>query len=616
MARRMHKVSPNGRGDNSGAVKYANRAAQFMESGQFEKCAIAYKRLIGMVPANAAIYHNLAVALQSSGKDGEAVKCYEKALKIDPDWADSCSNLGALLFRHNQHDQALEFLERAVKIKPDFADAYQNLGLTFTALGRTEDAINAFRNVMAFNPNSLTTFYELCGLRRQTCDWSGLEDEEKQCLQSLRQNEIVVAPFNLLAMTNEAAELLQHNRIFARSVAIEDGKKFRHRVSTSQSNDERPIRIGYLSADFRQHAMGSHMVGLMEQHDRERFQVFGYCYSKDDGSQLRDRLIAACDKFVPIHSLANRQAAQRIYDDKIDILIDLNGYTGNARTEILAFKPAPTQVSLLGYPSTMGAEFMDYIIADEFIAPFNHQEFFDEAIVHLPDTYQPNDRQRKIAEYTPTRAESGLPESGFVFCSFNHAYKITEAMFDIWMRLLEKTEGSVLWLLEISPLSKANLKREAEARNIDPDRLIFASPKPMDQHLARLRVADLFLDSVPVNAHATAADALWVGVPVLTCAGKNLVGRVAGSLLNTIGLSELVTDSHEAYEALALHLSSDPALLLTLREKLAKNRLSSPLFDIEKYTSNIEAAYSHMVHRQKAGEQPTQFAVSQLPTDR
>ena len=353
---------------------------------------------------------------------------------------------------------------------------------------------------------------------------------------------------------------------------------------------------------------------LLERHDSARFEIIGVSCGPDDRSEMRARLVAAFDQFVDVRGKSDAEVARLLSELKVDIAVDLNGYTRDCRPGILAHRPAPIQVNYLGFPGTMGADFIDYIIADEVVLPFDQQRFYSERIVHLPDCCQPNDRRRQIADRTPARAEVGLPEHGFVFCSFNNSWKITPEVFDVWMRLLKAIDGSVFWLREDAAVER-NLRKEAAARGIDPGRLIFAPPmKRLEDHLARHRLADLFLDTLPYNAHTTASDALWVGLPVLTCMGNAFAGRVAASLLNAIGLPELVTHSIEDYEALALRLAKDPSLLEGYRNRLATNRLTHPLFDTDRFRHHIEAAYLQMWEIWQRGEQPRSFAVEALHT--
>jgi predicted O-linked N-acetylglucosamine transferase (SPINDLY family) len=369
------------------------------------------------------------------------------------------------------------------------------------------------------------------------------------------------------------------------------------------------VRVAYLSADFHQHATAYLMAELFELHDRSRFEIIGVSYGIDDKSEMRKRLVAAFDQFHDVLRKSDEEVAKLLHDLRIDIAIDLKGYTQDFRFGILAYRPAPIQASYLGFPGTIGAEFIDYIIADKTVAPFEHQVFYTEKIVHLPDCYQVNDTKRRIAERTPTRQETGLPDNGFVFCCFNNNWKITPDIFRVWMRLLHVVEGSVLWLLGDNKSAERNLRMEAQACGIDPARLVFASRLPLEGHLARYRVADLFLDTLPVNAHTTASDALWAGLPVVTRLGESFAGRVAASLLNAVGLSELVTHSIEDYEALALRLAKDPSLLEGYRNQLAKNRLTHPLFDTDRFRRHIEASYLQMWEIWQRGEQPRSFAV-------
>ena len=376
-----------------------------------------------------------------------------------------------------------------------------------------------------------------------------------------------------------------------------------------RKSNKKKITLGYLSADFHEHATAFLCAELFEAHDRTRFEVFGYSYGPDDGSPMRQRLSRAFDRFVDVKDMSYVEAARRIAADDVDILIDLKGYTKGARTHMLALRPAPIQINYLGYPGTLGAGFMDYILVDDYVVPSDQQPFFAEKLVHLPGCYQINDSKRAIWPKTPTRAECGLPDTSFVFCDFNNTYKITSKMFAIWMELLQAVPRSVLWLLEGNSCAAANLKREAEAHGVSATRLIFAPRVPMAEHLARHHLADLFLDTFPVCAHTTASDALWAGCPLLALAGNTFIARVAGSLLRAVGLPELVTTSFEDYLAMALRLARSPDLLRELRTRLAANRSASPLFDAFHFTRNLESAYTRMWGLHAAGRTPQAFAV-------
>jgi protein O-GlcNAc transferase len=383
------------------------------------------------------------------------------------------------------------------------------------------------------------------------------------------------------------------------------------------------IRIAYLSADYREHAVAALIAELFELHDRARFEVLGISFGPDDQSSLRARLVRAFDQFHDVRSKTDLDVANLLIDLQVDIAIDLNGHTEGARLGILAHRPAPVQASYLGYASTTGAEFIDYVIADEIVLPFDQQPFYTEKIVHLPDCFLVNDAKKAISSTAPTRREAGLPDVGFVFCSFNNSFKITPSTFDVWMRLLKAVEGSVLWLSHANDEATVNLRRQATARGVDPARLIFA-PKVarLEDHLARQRLADLFLDTLPYNAHTTASDALWAGLPLLTCRGASFAGRVATSLLHAVGLPELAASDLGEYEALALRLASDASLLRGFRHRLGQDRAACPLFDTDRFRRHIESAYTTMWDIHRRGEGAKSFSVARdesvrtLPTEK
>jgi protein O-GlcNAc transferase len=373
------------------------------------------------------------------------------------------------------------------------------------------------------------------------------------------------------------------------------------------------IRIAYLSTDFRAHAVAFLIVGIFEHHDKGRFETTAISFGRDDNSETRARIQTAFDRFIDVQDMSDFKVASLMREWEVDIAIDLNGHTGDSRTAILAHRPAPLQVNYLGYPGTMGASYIDYIIADRFVIPKAQEDHYSEKIVYLPDAYQANDRKRRIADRTPARSETGLPERGFVFACFNNTYKIGPEVFDVWMRLLRGIEGSVLWLLEDNAIAAANLKREAELRGVAPARLVFAPRTTPDQHLARHRLADLFLDTLPYNAHTTASDALWMGLPLVTTPGSTFPGRVGASLLHAIGLSDLVTASLADYESLAQKLAQEPGALAAIKAKLAANRDSHPMFDTARFARYLESAYATMWERQQRGEEPASFSVAALP---
>ena len=370
------------------------------------------------------------------------------------------------------------------------------------------------------------------------------------------------------------------------------------------------IRIAYVSPDLREHPVAHLLAGILEHHDKSRFETFGFSLVGKEQSRMQERLAATFDRFVDVQQKGSREIAEMIRSLEIDIVVDLAGYTQDSRTDIFAWRPAPVQVNYLGYPGTLGVEYMDYILADSVVIPDGDQCHYLEKVVHLPGSYLPADATLNVAEETPSRVAYGLPAEGFVFCSFNHAYKINPTIFEVWMRILKRCPGSVLWLMKLNSTAELNLRKEAEARGIDPARLVFATRVPkIEDHLARYRLADLFLDTTPYNAHTTACDALYVGLPVLTCLGKAFPGRVAASLLRAIGLTDLITVSLTDYEELGVRLAHDSLLLAQFKERLKANRESYPLFKTVEFCRNLEYAYSVMWERSLRGESPTSFQV-------
>lgn len=588
--------------------RYDQVALLLTAQKRYPEAVLLLERAIAVRPGQADLHFHLAAALDGAGRKQDALGAYQAALAIEPERADGYAKVGLLLRGMDHHDAAITALQHAIKLDPKHADAHYNLGITCKLRGRLDEAREAFERSIACTPESLVHRAELSHLRRMTCAWDGLIEEEAHCLEMLSKAPRLIPPFQTLPMASTRAHQLAAARAFVQGVAVPEESRFRS--YRAQPTEGGRIRVGYLSADFFTHATAMLLAEVLEQMDRERFEIIGYCYSPDDASELRQRIVDAFDRFVPIGGMSNLEAAQKIHDDGIDILVDLKGYTRNGRTEILAYRPAPIQVNYLGYPGTMGSDLVDYILADPVVAPMAHQEHYTERIVHLPHCYQPNDRQRRIADAPVRRADFGLPEDAFVFCSFNNIYKVGPELFDVWMRLLTQVPGSVLWILAGGE-ARENLKRQAAARGVDPARLVFAGHSPGPEHLARHRLADLFLDTLPCNAHTTASDALWAGLPVLTCIGETFAGRVAASLLTAMDLDELITTNFDDYERLALALAQDGARLEAIRRKIEAGRETSPLFDTARYARNLERAYETMVDIMKRGEAPQAFAVAE-----
>ncbi len=491
-------------------------------------------------------------------------------------------------------EAAVASYETALRLRPDYAEAYRNLASALRRLGRMEEGAAALAQAVSINPGYGEAAALLVHQLKDLCDWRMVDDLTKRLVQSVEEGSGAINPFVFLNLETTPSQQRQCAEQWARRLAV-------HETAQVPAERER-ITIGYLSADFQEHATAHLISELFELHDRRRFRVIGYSYGADDGGEARSRLRDAFDLFVDLEDHAHASAAARIRADGVDILVDLKGYTTGARPEIMALRPAPVQVSYLGYPGTMGTRAIDYVLVDRFVVPANQQEHFTETLVHLPHCYQVNDRRRPIAR-VGNRSDYGLPESGFVFCCFSASHKITPAIFDIWMRLMEGVPESVLWLLETSMAAMANLRREAEARlKRGSKRLIFAPSVTNAEHLARFGVADLFLDTLPYNAHTLTSDALWGGCPVLTSTGETFASRVAGSILHAAGLPELVTSTLAEYEATALRLAGDGAQLQTLRARIQKSRGEAPLFDTPRFTRAIENAFEWMMERARAGK--------------
>jgi protein O-GlcNAc transferase len=575
---------------------------------RFEAALASYDKALAINLDNGDAWFARGNALHELRRFPEALASFERALTIRPGLAEAYYGRGRALQALKRFDDALADFDAALAMKPFFADCLYTYGNALREVNRLEDAIAAFERLLDFAPDHAFLKGMLLYTKMFCCDWdrfSFLADAVKWDIDS---GQKVAEPFVYQAVSNSAADLQRCAEIFAAarypraSTPVWCGEKY----------DHGKIRIGYVSGEFRYQATSILIAELFERHDKNRFALHAFDNGWDDGSPLRARINGACDEIVDIAGLGDVAAATAIKQREIDILVDLNGYFGSERTGVFACRPAPVQVNYLGFPGTMGADYMDYILADATVIPPDQREFYTEKIVYLPDFYQANDTKRRIAERAPTRQEYGLPDRAFVFCCFNNSYKITPEVFDVWMRLLGEVEDSVLWLLQHNEVTPRNLRREAQQRGIAPERLVFAQGVHLDEHLARHRLADLFLDTLPYNAHTTANDALWAGLPLVTCAGSTFPGRVAASLLRAVGLAELATGSLAEYEALALQLAQDRDRLAALKARLERSRATCVLFDAARFARHIEAAYATMWERSRRGEPPEGFAVDPI----
>jgi protein O-GlcNAc transferase len=575
--------------------------------GRFEEAVEAYGAAIAIEPGHVDALNNRGNALCELNRQGEALASYDRALAIQPNDAEVLNNRANALCALDRHADALAGYDRALAILPNYAHALNNRANAMRALNRHEEAIADFQRLLKAQPDYDYARGALLDAKLYCCDWRDYAELVEPLRKAVVAGRRAASPFAFLAVSGSPSEQLQCAQTYAdhkfptSKRPPGDGARYRH---------DR-IRVAYLSADFRHHPLSHLMMGLFEAHDATRFETIAMSYGPDSEDETRKRLKSAFERFIDVRGQSDGQTALLLRQLEIDIAVDLTGYTLYGRPGILTSRPSPVQVNYLGYSGTMSADHIDYIIADPTIIPGDQQAFYTEKIVYLPDSFMAQDSNRAIAPTVPTRREAGLPERGFVFCCFNNNYKITPPVFDVWMRLLLEVEGSVLWLFGSNEAATRNLRRSAEMRGVAADRLVFAPLMKLEDYIARHRLADLFLDTAPYNAHSTAAYALWGGLPVLTRSGSSFAANVAGSLLKAVGLTELIAGDLESYAAMALRLARDESALAAIRAKLARNRLTFPLFDTDRFRRNIESAYHTMWERSQRGAPPAGFAVAE-----
>ena len=512
--------------------------------------------------------------------------------------------MGIVLQIQGKLNESIASYEKALKLKPDYAGAQSNMGNAFIEQNKLEEAIEAFYKTLLLEPTLSAIQSRKLHQQAHICDWKAVE-EDCILLSELGISGDAISPFSVLALEDAPERHRLRSEKYAReNFPIKPLKQFER-----PSQMPKRLRIGYFSADFHNFPGMHLMVRMLERHDRSKFEIYAFSYGQEINDKMRSRLVSAVDYFIDIQSMSTDAVHKCVEDKKIDIAIHRNGYTKDSKTNLFSSRLAPVQINYLGYPGTLGADFMDYIVADPIVIPEDKRQHYSEQIIYLPHTYQPNDNTRAISQKVQTKENMGLPSDGFIFCCFNNNYKISPKEFDIWMRLMGKVEGSVLWLLKSNKWTEHNLKREVEARGLSSDRVIFAERVENSEHLARHRLADLFLDTFNCNAHTTASDALWAGLPVVTKLGKGFAARVAGSLLSAVGLPELITHDEEAYEALILKLATKPKKLDTIKKKLEVNRLSQPLFNTEQYTKHLENGYLQAYQRYFNGKEPDTIIV-------
>ncbi|MDB2600550.1 tetratricopeptide repeat protein, partial [Amylibacter sp.] len=586
------------------ADAYYNIGIVLQKQNKSEEAIEAYSKAVDIKPDYEGAFNNMGITLQRQNKLEKAIEAYNKAVAIKPDYAEAFNNMGIALQRQNKLEEAIEAYSKALIIKPDSADTFNNMGNALQGQKKLEEAIEAYNKALAIKPNHEAARAKKLHQQAHICSWGGIV-KDLNLIPKLGTSEKHVSPFALLHLEDAPDRHFTRSKIYAKAQFPQ--KLLPPRAKPSQF--PKCLHIGYFSADFHNHATMYLMTQIFAAHDRTRFKVYAYSYGVDKHDEMRSALIANVDQFHDVREMNDMEIFELACSDNLDIAIDLKGYTKDMRLEPFAYGLAPVQISYLGYPGTLGADFIDYIVADPILVPEDKRQYYSEQIIYLPNTYQPTDNTRANSSKVITREDMGLPSDGFIFCCFNNNYKISFSEFDIWMRLMAKVEGSVLWLLESNKWAKENLKKEAEARGISGDRVIFAEKVEYSEHLERHSLADLFLDTFNYNAHTTASDALWAGLPLVTKLGKGFAARVAGSLLNAVGLPELVTETEQDYEELILELATTPIKLAGIKEKLAANRLTQPLFNTDLYTKHLENGYQQAYESYFQGNLPQTIIV-------
>jgi predicted O-linked N-acetylglucosamine transferase (SPINDLY family) len=579
------------------AEAFSNKGKSLTHLKRLDEASFAFETALNLNPKLAEAWLGRGNVFCDRKRYDDALAAYDRALALKAELAETWLGRGNIFQALRRFPEALAAFDRAAALKPDLAEAWIGRGDMLAQTKRHDEAVEACAQVLNIDPQRPFMKGALLHQKMSSCDWDGADALFVEIESDVSSGKLSADPFGWQGLASSALSLQRCAQLFNAERYPAKIKGVPRQVESNRNT----IRVGYASGEFREQATSHLIVGVLEQHDKSRFEIFGFDNGWDDKSEIRRRIEASCLEIIDINRLSDEAAAAIIRDRNIDILVNLNGYFGEERTGVFAQRAAPVQVNYLGFPGTLGASYMDYIIADQCVIPPGHEEFYDEKVIYLPECYQANDNRKGIGPRIFDRAECGLTQHGFVYCCFNNSYKITREVFDCWMRILREVPDSALWLIEDSTSAVSNLKREASIRKVDPDRLVFAPRIPLSDHLARHRLADLFLDTLPYNAHTTASDALWAGLPVLTQLGGTFPGRVAASLLQAIGLPELIASTREEYQQLAIELASDAHKLTALKHRLAINRLGKSLFDTQLFTRRLEAAYEEIYKRHRSG---------------
>ena len=586
------------------ALAHYHRGDLLTDLKRWEEAITSYGWALASKPDYIEAYLDCGLVNQELYRFEAAIECFKQAIKLKPDHFFANFHCANSLLKLCCFQEALAYYDRAINLNPTEASAHYHRGETLNGLKRYDEAILSYDRALALKPDYAFLPGQRLFTKMQICDWSDVDRQVTEISAKIQVGQQVATAFTMLAASDDLT--LQRKAAEIWTATRHPLNHVLPKLEPYPKHDK--IRLAYFSADFRNHAVAYLTAELYEKHSRDRFEISAISYGPDIKDEMRIRLEAGFDNFIQVHNFSDQQIVELTRSMEIDIAVDLGGHSGESRPGIFALRAAPLQLSYLGYLGTMGADYMDYLLADPVIIPDAARPNYIEQIIYLP-SYQANDTQRRIADLTFTRQQLGLPETGFVFCCFNNNYKISAATFSGWLRILSKVPGSVLFLLADNVFAEQNLKKAALANGIDQNRLIFAERLPAPEYLARYRLADLFLDTLPYNAGTTASDALWAGLPVLTCLGESFASRLAASLLTAVGLPELITSTQEHYEALAIELATNPQNLAALKTKLAKNLSTTALFDIQVFTDNIEAAYMQIYQRNKANLPPKDFYV-------
>ena len=565
------------------APAHNNLGNTFKKLNIFDECIKSYKKAIELEPYYLEAYNNLGVIFKEIGQLEESEKILRKTIKINSKFAPGFNNLAITLQQLGKLKESEKSLQEAIKLNPKFAEAYYNLGNILKELVRLDESIGAFEKCLNLNNNYVSAEVQIYNLKQLINDYS-LDHKLKDKSAYFGIKTEPIEPFSLLSWNDNAEHNLQRAKIWSKKNFKE---AFKQNFIIPKENPKR-LKVGFFSADFNNHPIMYLIKGLFREYDKEKIEIFVYSYGRKKSKKWHQQIDRNVDHFLDVSSFTDKEIISSAKTKNLDIAIDLMGYTSYSRSNIFRFKLAPIQINFLGYAGTTGADYMDYIIADPVLIPNNNKKFFSEKIIYMPHTYLPTDYDRKNDKKLLQRANFKLPEEKFVLCCFNNNYKIREKELDIWMKILRAKKNSVLWLIKSNKWSEKNIYKEAKKRNVEPSRIIFAEKLPHSEHINRHQLADLFIDTFNYNAHMTASDALWGGLPVITKQGQQFSSRVASSLLMACGLSELITNNEEDYENLIIELIEKPEKIHKIKQKLSKNILKEPLFDTKRYTRNFE----------------------------